>query len=288
MIEKRGSSMIGSILLPMDSSSYTQAGLNLASDISSKTKAKLFGMSIVDEPAITETKAKPLGSAGFSDRAKESVLKEAFDAADALFQTFDKTAKERRIQSEFIRKTGNPTEEIIHEMVKHDLLVIGSKTYFKYATQREECDTFSHITKSTHRPMMIVPEDVSPNSFKEAVITTDGSILSNKSIQMFVLTGLANQYEKITVISSSSNIDQAQSNVKTVSEYLSHHNIKCIEKPIHAPDTTWEPVIGYFKEHNPSLLVMGVYGTGGVKEFFVGSFTSAILGKINSPIFTSR
>jgi nucleotide-binding universal stress UspA family protein len=105
---------------------------------------------------------------------------------------------------------------------------------------------------------------------------------------MFVLSGLAKVYKKITVISAAKDLSHAQKVVQDTEEYMKRHKLAIIQKPIQAKDTAWEPVIGYLKEHNPGLLVMGIYGTGGIKEFFVGSFTSELLKNSKVPMFTSR
>lgn len=280
--------MIGSILIPMDTSSHTEAGLQLGLELCSKNQATLEGLAIVDEPALTHTQAKPLGASGFSDRAKETQLKEAFETAEGFRKTFEDKAKAKRIKYEFKRRSGSPETEIMSELTHADLLILGTKTYFKYATQREACDTFQTVTHNSFRPIVLVPEEIPPVNFEEAVIATDGSPASLKAVQMFALLGLAKLYTKITIISVSNDEAKAQKNTKDVQIFLANHGIKAIEKPIHAPDTPWEPVIGYIKNHNPSLLVMGVFGTGGLKQFFVGSFTASLIEKATIPMFTSR
>ncbi|MCC5815055.1 MAG: universal stress protein [Leptospira sp.] len=280
--------MIGSILLPMDKSSFTDSGLELSTTLSAKTQTLLEGLVIVDEPTLTQTQAKPLGASGFADRAKETVLKEAFDTADELKEKFESKCKEKKANANFVRKSGHPDEEIINELAHNDLLVLGKKTYFKYATQRENCDTFSKVTHSSFRPVILMPEEIPAVNFDEAVIATDGSPASMKAIQMFTLLGLAKNYTKITIISVASELAKAEKNTANVSKYLAKHKVNSIEKPIQAADTPWEPVLGYIKNHTPSLLVMGVYGTGGIKEFFMGSFTSSLIQNSPIPMFTSR
>lgn len=280
--------MIGSILIPLDTSPYSEKGLKLGSELAAKLNTKLFGLAIVDEPTITEPQAKPLGASGFSGSAKEAVLKEAFDSAETLKSMFEKTNAGKKVSGEFIRRSGNPAEEILSESIQHDLLILGKKTYFKYATQREECETFETLTKNSPRPFVLIDDEFETINFKEAVISTDGSHLSLKSIQMFVLTGLAQLYDKLTVISTSQDLPVAEKNVNTVLEYLKKHKLQAVGKPIKISDTAWEPVISYCKEYSIPMLVMGVYGTGGFKEFFMGSFTSSILEKSQTPIFTSK
>lgn len=280
--------MIGSILLPMDKSSYTDSGLELATTLSGKTGSLLEGLVIVDEPALTQTQAKPLGASGFSDRAKETLLKEAFDTAEELKSKFESKCKAKNARGSYLRKSGQPDEEIIAELAHSDLLFLGKKTYFKYATQREACDTFAKVTHSSFRPVILVPEEIPAVNFDEAVIATDGSPASLKAVQMFTLLGLAKNYTKITIVSVADDLAKAERNTANVSKYLAKHKVNSIEKPIQAADTPWEPVLGYIKNHTPSLLVMGVYGTGGIKEFFVGSFTSSLIEKSPIPMFTSR
>jgi nucleotide-binding universal stress UspA family protein len=280
--------MIGSILLPMDTSSHTEAGLNLGLELCSKNQATLEGLVVVDEPALTNTQAKPLGASGFSDRAKETMLKEAFETADELQKTFEEKARNNKIKFQFKRRTGEPESEIISELAHNDLLILGTQTYFKYATQREACETYHTVTHKSARPVILIPEEIPPIHFDEAVIATDGSPASLKAVQMFALLGLAKLYTKITIISVSDEEAKAQKTTNDTRIFLANHGIKALEKPIHSPDTPWEPVIGYIKSHSPAILVMGVYGTGGIKEFFLGSFTSSLIQNSTIPIFTSR
>lgn len=280
--------MIGSILLPMDKSSHTEAGLNLGLEICSRNQAALEGLAIVDEPALTSTQAKPLGASGFSERTKETLLKEAFDSADELQQKFEEKARAKKIKFLFKRRSGDPEKEIISELAHNDLLILGTKTYFKYATQREACSTFQTVTHSSFRPVILIPEEIPPIHFDEAVIATDGSPASLKAVQMFALLGLAKLYTKITIIAVSEDQSKAQKITKDTNIFLAKHGIKSIEKPIQTPGIPWEPVTSYIKNHSPAMLVMGVYGTGGLKEFFLGSFTSSLINNPSIPIFTSK
>jgi nucleotide-binding universal stress UspA family protein len=280
--------MIGSILIPLDTNENSEVGLQFGVDLSAKLGCHLQGLGIVDEPEILKTQAKPLGASGFSDRSKETVLKESFDQIDSFQKKFETSAKSKGVQNSFQRRTGSPDQEILAELSYSDLLILGSNTNYKFATQREDCDTFTHVTHGSTRPVIVIPKSAKLSGFEEAVIATDGSPASQKSIQMFVLSGLAKVYKKITVISAAKDLSHAQKVVQDTEEYMKRHKLAIIQKPIQAKDTAWEPVIGYLKEHNPGLLVMGIYGTGGIKEFFVGSFTSELLKNSKVPMFTSR
>lgn len=253
--------MLQSILLPMDEGKQTDFGLELAFSYSQKTESIIEGLVVAPE--------KSLSTERLEKKLRDGCL-------------------EKSIPHEFQIKSGEPSEVILNELYLSDILFIGKNTYNSASSPKESKSTFERVNQASFRPVMIIPEEMEKPNFDEAVIATDGSPASQKAVQMFTLLGLAKNYSKITVISVSQDLIKAEKNTSYVSLYLARHNVKAIEKPIQSEDSPWKPVIGYLENNLPSVLVMGVYGTGGIKEFFLGSFTSSLIKNSPIPIFTSK
>lgn len=76
--DKRGFAMIKRILIPLDSSPYTDTAIEMGCDLAKRHDAELTGLVVLDIPGIKETiSTVPIGGLYYVDVLEGSIKKEA-------------------------------------------------------------------------------------------------------------------------------------------------------------------------------------------------------------------
>lgn len=274
--------MIKRILIPLDGSEYSETAVEKGIRMASRTGAEIHGLGIIDEPKILHAEARPVGTDEIVERKQKTMLAHAREKVDGFMVSLQKHCKERSVKSKVHIESGDPAQVIIETAHRHDMIVMGQETSFKFMTQEKPCDTMDEVLKASPRPVLIVPKILQEG--EGICVATDGSNGASRAVQMYQLMGLSGK-RTIKILSVHKDAIIAAKNCEEVEKYFKAHNIKCSMHPAVTDEHPWDYLLNFIEKEMPQVIVMGAHGTSGLKEIFVGSVTKDLIKKSPVPLF---
>jgi nucleotide-binding universal stress UspA family protein len=125
--------MIKRILVPLDSSEYSDNALNVACTIAKYHKSEITGVAVLDMPGIKESLGTiPLGASFYARELTEAKMKEAEKRIDELVEKFTNKCKQREIPCHVSKMQGMPSDRILEISKYFDLLLFGQADLFSF------------------------------------------------------------------------------------------------------------------------------------------------------------
>jgi nucleotide-binding universal stress UspA family protein len=137
------------------------------------------------------------------------------------------------------------------------------------------------ILRTAPRPVVGAPE--LPPAGNSVVIAYDGSLQAARSLYAFASTGLAERRQLHVASFQEDAVEAARRGNRAV-EFLSARGIRATLYADGA-DRPAAQILEFSRQVDAGLIVLGAYGKPWVREFFVGSVTSALLAKCPLPLF---
>jgi nucleotide-binding universal stress UspA family protein len=273
--------MARSILVGLDGSSQTSSAAELGIRWAKRSNALLVGLGIIDEPEIVQPVCVPPGGAAYQERRNRTLLADARHKVDAFLQQFAIRCAEAGVSCKLLEDVGLPSEQIMLEAQRYDLIVLGQNTHFAFETQQGPDLTLQEVLRQSPRPVVAVPEK--PRAGTNVVVAYDGSLQAARALQAF--QGVGAQGSPVHVVCALPNqVEAARCGSRAV-DFLGFHGIKA---ELHAIGTSEKPGPVVLKESqnlNAGLVVMGAYGRSVWKDFLFGSVTRTMLTDSNIPLF---
>lgn len=274
--------MLQSILIGLDGSPDSLQALELGIQWASKLELRLVGLAIVDEPAIQHPEPLPIGAGAYRAQAVEGLLEEAHRKVQQALDHFNARCTEAEVDYLSQIDTGTPSEEILRESQRCDLVLLGHETHFSFRTENRADATQWNVLKHTPRPVVVVPPTLKPGS--SVVVAYDGSPSADRALQAFQASGLEFE-EQVYVVSVDPDLTEANCCAERAVEFLRSHNIAATAIPHGAASAVAEAILEQVRSRNARLLVMGAYGHSTMREFLLGSVTNVVLRKSPVPVF---
>ena len=274
--------MLKRILVPLDGSEYAGAVLAKAARMGERTGAELCGLAIIDEPAIMKPEPEPAGASGFLEHKQATKMTQAREKSAALMQTFREACEELHVKATTVERIGDPAATIIQESHQSDVLVMGQGGCFKYMTQAEPCHTTKEVVRASPRPTVVIPRELI--SGRGVWFATDGSNGAARALQMYQMMGLMGR-RKVQVLAIHKNEAEATRRCAEAGGFLEAHGHQALLRPIVTDHHPWEHLLDLMKKEAPEIMIMGAYGTSGLKEFFFGSVSRGLITQSPVPLF---
>jgi nucleotide-binding universal stress UspA family protein len=269
--------MLSTLIVGVSDTSFSKAAVEYALRLARQHRASLVGLGVVDLPNLCPPQPVPLGGGAFKQERDEVVLKSAHDKTDQLLAEMGRRCASDGIECRTMNLEGDPAELLVRESQRGDLLVVGKKHL-----PQEEWESSSHTLRSilhhTARPVLCVPEN--PANNPTALVAFDGSLQSAKTLQLFVLSGLA-QDREIHLVTVA---DGGQAIADRGLEFLRAHKLD-VQAHLQEGDHAADRILDAADTLQAGLIVMGAYGQPRVREFIFGSVTKTILRKTKVPLF---
>lgn len=272
-----------SILVGLDGSEDCRPAVDLGISWAKRFDSLLVGMGVIDEPAIRGYQPEGHVSSTYQVAYDQLMSATRLDVEQALEQ-FAIRCSDEQVAFKLLEDEGQPCEEILTELQRYDLLVLGCKTHFQHGSGQHPCHTLENVLRSASRPVVVVPKSPTEAPLGATVVAYDGSVQAARALQAFLAAGLA-ESGPIHVVSvhPNSSIEGARIADRAV-EFLRFHDIDAQRVSIvGSPASKW--FLGYAEENNAELIVMGAYGQARMKEFFFGSATCTALAESSIALF---
>jgi nucleotide-binding universal stress UspA family protein len=176
--------MLRRILVPLDTSDFTQAATRMAITIADREEAvvrepvTLVGQGIVDLDQLPTGRFASLVP-------REQVLGEAKAKVKELMETFRREAGERGVpasQVETIEASGSPFHCIIRESVFCDMIVMGERCSFPPV--HHDYLTMHHLYHEASRPVIITEQGF--QQVERVVMAMDGTAPASRMMYNYV------------------------------------------------------------------------------------------------------
>jgi nucleotide-binding universal stress UspA family protein len=273
--------MLKSILVGLDGSAFSDGAVSLGLHWAKQTGAALAGQAVIDRPGITTPEPVPMGAAYLSTHRDEQKLADARQKADEFVARFSARCAEAGVPAEVREDAGDPAEVLLREAQRHDLILLGLETYYRFETQEGPCDTLDKVLQSPPRPVVAAPDQLGDG--RTVVIGYDGSLQAARTVAGYVATGLADHYETV-VVTIDEDFEEATRVAARAVDYLARHGARVRARPV---ETRLDPapiLLDHTVQLHAHLLVMGAFGHSALREFFFGSTTRTVLRGSKVPV----
>lgn len=273
--------MLKSILVGLDGTKFSEAATALGLDWAQASGAKLVGQTVVDEPGITVPEPVPMGAAYFKGQRDEELLEAARRRSRQWLAQFDSRCERAGIPFRSLDGTGDPAEVLLAEAQRHDLILLGAETHFRFGPTERPCDTLDKVLHSPPRPVVAVPERLGEGH--TVVIGYDGSLQAARTLAAYAATGLATRNENV-IVTIDEDCDEAKRIAGRAVDFLSLHGVAVKSRPV---ETRLDPasiLLDHSVQLKAHLLVMGAFGHSALREFFFGSTTRGVLHSSTVPV----
>jgi nucleotide-binding universal stress UspA family protein len=275
--------MLRSILLGLDGSQDGRSALELGIEWARRDKAMLVGIGIIDEPTIAAAAPTVLGGPPYADPiVYRERMADARRQVDQFLEEFSLRCAKAGVSSKVLEEVGLPSDEIVRQAQRYDLILIGRKTRFHFEIQEQRDTTLQQILRDSPRPVVVVPSERVAS--RSVVIAYDGSIQAARALHQFRCAGLGRE-GPVHVVSVHADHAEAARLAEPAMDYLHNHAIRAVAHAIVSPGSPAEVLLDQIRKLDARLLVMGACGQSRLRESLLGSVTRTLLKESPVPVF---
>jgi nucleotide-binding universal stress UspA family protein len=276
--------MIRRLLVAMDGSAHADAAATQAIAWARRFGLALVGLGVLDEPTIEEPEPVPLGATFYKHERDAVRLVEAEEHIVRFLGHFRERCDAAGVPCAIVEDVGTPHEQIVLEAEACDVVMLGTRTNFHFATQSTPDDTLSRVLQLSPRPVVVMPRD--PVDGEDVLVAYDGSQRVVRALQTFTLLGLAGD-EPVVVLAVERDGADAARRLQRAGEYLGAHGVAHRLHPVVTEAPPADVILDEIRLRRPRIVVMGAHGRHPVRDLFATSVTRAVLAATSVPVFTS-
>jgi len=274
--------MLRSALVALDGSAYSETATALAIDWARRYRARLVGLGVLDAPSIQGAEPVPLGAGAYKQARDEARLAAAHRRVVDFLTDFLARSTAAGVAVEALEDIGEPTDRILREAHRCDVVILARETHFNFETQDRPDETLAQVLRGSPRPVVTVPRELPAG--RGVVVAYGGGREAARTLQTFQLLGLA-AGEEIEVVSIHRDGAEAEAPARMAGEYLTAHGAPHRRHAIVSDAPPAEILLEHVRHARPRLLVMGAHGHHPLRDLFATSVTRAVLREAPVPVF---
>lgn len=274
--------MLRTILIGIDGSPDGEGALELGIAWARQLDAMLVGLVVIDAPTIRQMPAWPLSSIESQKAQDDALIADARRRAEHALERFSIRCAEAGVASKPLEDVGVPYERILEESTRFDLVLLGRRTHFNFATRDGQEETVERVLRASPRPVVTVTER--PSTGDAVLVAYDGSPPAARALQSFTNTGLAQGREVVVLTAGPSHSDAAKHAERAV-DFLGHHEIHARAIPLDTHETPALVILRYAELCRAGMVVMGSFGKPAWKDLLLGSVTRMVVRECTVPVF---
>jgi len=274
--------MLRTVLVALDGSACSFTATTLALDWARRFDARLLGLGIVDEPSIHRPEPVPIGAGGYKMARDEARMADAHRRVADFLADFRGRASAIGVRSDLLEERGDPTDRILFEAQRADVVILGRETHFNFETPARRDATLAQVVRSSPRPIVIVPQTLPEGT--GVLVAYGGGREAARTLQLFALLGLA-AGETLDVVTIHRDPAQARATARAAGDFLSAHHVIHRVHTVGSSAAPAEILLEEVESRRPRLLVMGAHRGHPLRDLFATSVTREVLGSCPVPIF---
>jgi nucleotide-binding universal stress UspA family protein len=274
------------IVVGLDPSEYSKMAVTLACIRARLFDGTVIGVGIIDKPGIeSSSRGAGVGASHYAKRSREHHIKEAEDKISALLAEFTNTCADHEVACETVLRQGSPAEILADEALAADLVIIGTRTFFHFETQRSHGDTLNHLLKCQACPIMVIPRDLEM-PIRRVIIPYDGSRKSALAMRSFVsLTHTLPVALDVLLLTVDEDVELKLADLEKPAKYLRAYGYQVEAKVV--PGDAREVIREVAKVNMPTIVVLGASEKSDLRVFLFGGVTQTLLDDSTIPLYVA-
>ncbi len=276
--------MIKQILVPTDGSTFASIGVAYCVELARQHGASVTGLHVIDiklleGPFLRDISAS-LGTAPYVNYQNNiSLLLE--ERGKAALESFAERCEKAGVPFESHQVIGSVPHAIVEQSQLADLLVMGRGGEHGEWLNGLMGSTTEAVLRHAECPVLVTEREQA--KLERIAVAYDGSPHARSALQFATSMGEAWGVPfKVLMIGD----DGCEEMTKEARSYLEAHELE-IEYVVLEGDPR-DVIIGYSKEHDTDLIVMGAYGHSRVRELLLGSTTQYVINHTPCPVLLVR
>lgn len=275
------------IIAAIDGLKYSKSTRDYAIQMAKMNNAHLVGV-FLDDFSYTSYKIYDLinEKGGLIGSAKKRMdNKDAKTRAVAL-KNFEEACQKAGLQYTIHRDRSIAIQELLHESIYADLIVIDARETFTHYTEKLPTEFIRDLLSQVQCPVIIVPPVFKP--VEKLVLLYDGEPSSVHAIKMFsyMLPHLKGYPAEIICVNSPKNTLHVPDN-KLMKEFMKRHFPKATYTVLKG-DAELEIVNHLKKQKDLSMVILGAYRRSRVSRWFRESMADVLMKEIKLPLFIAH
>ena len=262
-----------SALKPSPTQGYV---IEFSAELARRAGAELHGCVVFDIDQIAPREPVPAGGGAYKKALDEERLAAARTEAQTAVEAVLAAGVSVGLPCSAELVEGNVVDVLSRRVHEHDLLVVGCA-----ADNRDGDESLLHrILKASARPVLVFPKRAIEG--QTVVVGYDASRQSARALSALVASRFA-VGRPIRVVSCDVDLGKAAAAADLACEYLRRHGL---EATAHA-ESLGDPaaiLTDWAVQSRASLLVVGAFGHGTLREWLFGSTTRTLLRSLPAPL----
>lgn len=273
------------ILVPLDSSHFSEAATQAACFVAQKHEATVAGVAVLDSPEIRSSIIPAVGP--YYPMMLDAVQQKIEHADQVLHESMDRFAKtcaEHGVEHRETEYEGIPAQKLLESSIFYDVVVTGLETHFHFETRGGEPESIESILNHTATPVLAVPE-AGLAELNDVVIAFDGSFGASRALRDFMILAIPFQ-PNITVITAGLEAEKSDFLLSNAGRLLRSHGFSSVELVASKEDIG--KAIPESLRKASDVIVAGIHSKHRIKDIFVGSFASDLIKSGDTALFLSH
>jgi len=279
--------MIKSILVGVDGSEHSRAGVEYAFWLAERFRGEVLGLHVVDIVSIEGSFLHDVsGSLGFEPYLDfSSKMREALnERGRGLLASFLEEAGRRDVRADTMMVMGVVANEIAERARTADLVIIGRRGLNEKFSTGLLGGTVESVSRKCPKPVFISPDQFRP--CRTPLLAYDGSARAASAMHV-AAEFCATLALPLSVLTVHKEITEGERILAEAQAYLRPYDLEAsfqLEQTGKAP----ERIAAILRERGHDLLFIGAYGHSRVIEMVLGSTTEYVLRNASCPVFLNR
>ncbi|MFL5741592.1 MAG: universal stress protein [Flavisolibacter sp.] len=269
-----------------DGLNFSQSTLRYATFLSRRANAHLVGVFLEDFTRHSYGMADVTHYEGSFDMHIREMNQKDREDRDEAIDLFEQACRESGLEFSVHRDRNIALQELLHESVYSDLLIIHSGETMTRFEEKKPSRFIRELLCEVQCPVVLVPDDYRPvDSF---CLLYDGAPASVYAVKMFsyLFPGLKNfEYEVVTVKDPAGSLHLPDAHL--MKEFMKRHYPGAEYKVLQGDP---EDVLSEYleQENRNGLIVLGAYSRGRVSRWFRASMADVLAKNIQAPLFIAH
>ncbi len=280
--------MIKSILACTDGSTHGQAGCEYAITLAARLKARLTGLHVLDArmldgPLMADISGW-LGAQPFASQLSQ--FRDLMEAkGNAIVEAFNDLCAKHNWHSETLVKTGLPARVILEEAARSELIVMGQRGEHAEWVGDLTGSTVERVVRNSLKPCLVTPDTFTP--ITKILVGYDGSGHASRALHEAIeLAGALAAPLVILSVAEQHDLAHAHDLAEDAMKLARAHECAAAHMVVEGlPEIA---ILSKAEELACSLIVVGAYGRGRIREMFLGSTTNHLLSHARQPLLLVR
>lgn len=274
------------VIAAFDGLRYSESTERYAIQIASQTNSHLVGV-FLDDYAYHSYKIYELvNEEGGVMTARQRKLNEKDEKTRAAAaERFEAACREAGLEYTIRREPCIAIQELLHESIYSDLLIIDNTESFSHHPQETPTFFIRHLLSDVECPVLVVPPRF--KAIDKLLLLYDGEPSSVHAIKMFSYTLSTLKHGPVKVLSVKDKKETRRiPDNRLMTEFIKQHFVKptfTVKKG--DPETE---ILKYLDGVENSLVVLGAYRRGRVSRWFRHSMADVLMKKLQLPLFIAH